>query len=111
MTPLWKRAAIALVLLTMMWLGAVLALLLALPLVLIYKSPWAKNVWRALDVLVNVAFFNGLPCETMSQRAGKMLRLQDVGGISAPYWARWIDKQTNRIDDNHARDSVKELHV
>ena len=102
-----KKAAIALTLLALMWAAAVSALVLAVLLIPLYTSPWAKGVWRALDSLVNAAWFIGMDGETISENAGRLLIREDTQGIKAPRWAHWVDKQTNRIDDNHARDSVR----
>ena len=105
---IFKKVVIALSLIGLMWLGAVLSLVLALVMIPFYKTPYTIELWRAIDIMVNNAIFNGKPGETISENAGRLLLREDRWQIKAPRWAHWVDTQTNRIDQGHARDSIKD---
>ena len=64
-------------------------------------ASWFKRRWVAIDQVANVWLLNGLPDETISSHAGRLIR-----NGSPPHWARFVCWLCEHFDTDHCRESI-----
>lgn len=64
-------------------------------------ASWFKRRWVAFDQTVNVVVFNGLPDETVSSHAGRLIR-----DGNPPRWARIVCWFCGKLDKDHCKESI-----
>lgn len=65
------------------------------------NAAWFKRRWVALDQAANVWFLNGLPDETISSHAGRLIRRGNP-----PRWARFVCWICDKFDSGHCPESI-----
>lgn len=65
------------------------------------EASWFKRRWVAFDQLLNVWFLNGLPDETISSHAGRLLETDDE-----VWWSKFVCWLCNKFDTNHCKESI-----
>lgn len=65
------------------------------------NASWFKRRWVAVDQVLNVWVLNGLPDETISSHAGRLIR-----NGNPPLWAKFVCWFCAKLDTNHCKDSI-----
>lgn len=63
-----------------------------------------KSPGKALDQLVNAAFFRGHPKETLSSHAGRWIFVRPN---DAPWWAHVVEKVTGVFEHDHVLKAIE----
>lgn len=106
---------------TLMWL---VFTLMALPVLLLAFPFWigryavtgrpehrdaVKRPGKALDQVVNCAYFGGNPKETLSSHAGRWLF--EKHGLPVPWWVEVVARITDVFEDQHVIKAIEKPFV